>query len=299
MKDAETLRVKLFGQNGRWRIFGQSYGAFIVHRYLEVAPEHIDKAYAHGNALGFNQVEKVTMRIESQQRVAKDYFKIYPEDEKIIFKIRSLIPESRCFSDEHNLICGPGVLDASASSFLLSPSHWKDLHGWLNYFLIPPDFKNIYEPNLLKWITYFTFGDNTENEFLFEAINRVEREEDDGACQKATHNLEALGEFPTPWAINECRLLHAFLSEYSSYVRTISARDPLTLDGFITAFDTLKGSVPFYLYSGHLDPIVPEGMFQKEVGSLSRHTGFHYENFRMSGHDGYESESNVWRDLSQ
>ncbi len=41
VKDAEAIRQKIWGDRP-WKIFGQSYGGFIVRRYLEVAPA-IDK----------------------------------------------------------------------------------------------------------------------------------------------------------------------------------------------------------------------------------------------------------------
>src|SRR5262249_20382769 len=113
VKDAEAIRVKLLGENGKWRVFGQSYGGSIVHRYIQVAPEHLDAAYSHGFALIDDIHQRYLQRLRSQLRVSKEYFRKYPQDESLIRKIRQAIAQDNCFTDGRLRICGPNVIDAA------------------------------------------------------------------------------------------------------------------------------------------------------------------------------------------
>ena len=62
VRDAEVLRKTLIGQR-QWKIFGQSFGGYVVHRYIEMHPEAISKAYVHGYAIGQSEFELSYARI--------------------------------------------------------------------------------------------------------------------------------------------------------------------------------------------------------------------------------------------
>jgi homoserine acetyltransferase len=56
-----------------------------------------------------------------------------------------------------------------------------------------------------------------------------------------------------------------------------------------------NASLPFYLYSGAKDVFVPIETFQEEIQKLgSRIT---YREFNASGHEGFYTEKQVWKDL--
>ncbi len=72
VSDAEVIRKKLLG-NRPWKIFGQSYGGMIVHRYVTQAPESVESASSHGFALTKDALATLTARIASQKRVVQSY----------------------------------------------------------------------------------------------------------------------------------------------------------------------------------------------------------------------------------
>ncbi len=48
--DSEILRKELFGDKIKWKVYGQSYGALIAQRYIEIAPQGLSSVHAHGFA---------------------------------------------------------------------------------------------------------------------------------------------------------------------------------------------------------------------------------------------------------
>src|SRR5438874_806029 len=83
VSDAEPIRKHLF-KDAPWKIFGQSYGAYIVHRYVTQAPDSIISASAHGDAILPDPLRRFTNRIEAQQSVLNGYLSFYPDDASVI-----------------------------------------------------------------------------------------------------------------------------------------------------------------------------------------------------------------------
>ena len=54
--------------------------------------------------------------------------------------------------------------------------------------------------------------------------------------------------------------------------------------------------IPFFLYSGSHDCMVPKDLFQNEVKTLGKLVT--YYNFTESGHEGFMAEDRVIRDLA-
>jgi pimeloyl-ACP methyl ester carboxylesterase len=104
--DSERIRSALNIQ--KWDIWGQSYGAFIVQRYLEKYPESIRRAGGHGGgfvALPKSHASKtplLDMRYENQYKLWIEYFKRYPESKEAILTI--LQNPNRCLLDAKNEI---------------------------------------------------------------------------------------------------------------------------------------------------------------------------------------------------
>jgi pimeloyl-ACP methyl ester carboxylesterase len=67
VQDAEAIRSRVFGPFTRWHAFGQSYGGFIVHRYLEIAPQGLSGAFAHGASVMSLPEAWVASRLRSRR----------------------------------------------------------------------------------------------------------------------------------------------------------------------------------------------------------------------------------------
>jgi hypothetical protein len=134
--DSEALRRHLFPSGEKWKIFGQSYGGAIVHRYTGLAPEGVVAAYAHGFSVMKDPMEWLKLRLLSQKRVLADYLKVYPDDLEIIKKLREAIPAEKCFTDGDLSVCGNSVIDA-ATILLGFKTSWETLNGFLSAMITP------------------------------------------------------------------------------------------------------------------------------------------------------------------
>ncbi len=293
VKDAEAIRKSLLGEKSKWKIFGQSYGGLIVHRYLEVAPESIEAAHIHGYAIMSDQIEWMKMRILSQKRVTEDYFKEYPQDREDLEKIKNQIPANQCFTDEGISLCGPVILDTLRHPLGFRDS-WEYMHWWienLNIFLKD-------QPNMIQGFVNSYYSDFTHDSLASLVINKMEisngpsdREE----CIEAFRRLKMAGENPELWPINECRILISIQNKKFDHVlESVTKLDPLSLDLVKKSLE-MYPDLKLYLYSGQKDVFVPVDTFAEEAFKLN--TLINYHIFPNSGHEGFNSEQLVWDNL--
>ncbi|MDA8131266.1 MAG: alpha/beta fold hydrolase [Elusimicrobia bacterium] len=291
--DAEAVRRKLLGRNGKWRIFGQSYGGLIVHRYLAVAPGSLEAAYSHGYAVMTDQVEWMKERILSQDRVADDYFRGYPQDRQLLETIRARIPPDKCFTDEGSTICGPAMIDAIRHPLGFRNS-WEDMHWWIDTL----SQQNEYSDNMMNGFLLVYATDFTRSKLPSSVINKVEINKgasDVAECAEASRRLRAAGDDPDLWPVNECRIIAAVKNErLDSLLDSVTGIDPLTLDAVRTSLAE-NPSLKLYLYAGRKDTFVPVDTFREEVSVLGGLV--EYTAFPDSGHEGYSTEGKVWDDL--
>lgn len=295
VKDAEAVRAAVLGGK-KWRAFGQSYGGMIVQRYITVAPEGIESAYAHGFSVISDSVEFFKFRMLAQKRVTEDYFKVFPRDRERLEKLKSLINADTCFTDGVTRICGNVVLDAATLMLGFRPN-WDGLHEWFVNLLNKDG--QLHQRNLQKFVRAFIFGAFAANALPSAVINKVEILDgtDNDQCGAAMDRLKRDGEDPQAWPLNECRLLSNITSdEIEKGLRKLKARDPLELDALAEAL-RVNPELRFYLYSGGMDTFVPMETFAREAARLgSRIT---YRNFPDSGHEGFFTESEIWEELLQ
>ncbi len=301
VKDSEAVRKHLFGAQ-KWKVFGQSYGGYIVHRYIEVAPEGVAAAYAHGASLMDDPVAWLTLRIQSQGRVLKDYLKLYPGDDELLKKARAQVPADYCVKDSISEACGADLLD-SLTLFLGFRDDWPNLHEWIKAFL--DDSGKLYTPNLDDITKYLVLGSYFTNGFGANIVSAVDQTnnvpfppEDFSHCAEVRRRLMKAGEKPDDWAINECR----FLAAVHVKVEELTIEASKTASDPQFASDTLKAlvanpQIPFYLYSGEKDVFVPVETFSEETELLKGH--IIYRNFQESGHEGFYTEPKVWEDLAR
>ncbi len=299
--DSEALRKKLLPVGKTWKVFGQSFGGRIVQRYLQVAPEGLTSAHAHGYSVMSDDYQWLALRLLSQHRVFQDYLKIYPKDDAKILKIRAQIKEDQCFVSGETSVCGPRVIDSLILS-LGFKSSWGSLHLRLSGLIDQNDHLNLYSLN--KLVEDFVFGVFAHNYAAGTIITWADFFTDQPDLQFCHRPLEILrqkGEHPDTWALNECRLLAdihdskwdplmlEFLKTHQGYA------DPIPLDK-IKENLKLYPKLKFFLYSGQADVFVPLETFEEEINFLAPLV--RYTNFPNSGHEGFLTEEKVWQDLA-
>ncbi|MGE0631794.1 MAG: hypothetical protein AB7O96_05275 [Pseudobdellovibrionaceae bacterium] len=296
--DSEAVRRKVLGENGSWKIFGQSYGGRIVHRYAEVDLSHVSGAYAHGYSVMSDSDEWMVMRLLSQKRVLADYIKKYPEDAGKLRSLQDAIPEARCFTNGEIEVCGPRVVDGF-TIFLGFQSSWGYMHSLLRRLVTD---EGINENLLNQFIQDYAIGVFANNYVAAAVIGMADMSSGKPIfdfCTEPIRRLIARGEDPSSWIINECRLLAGFVNKkwdplLKKMAEDDSILDETTLPGFA---DALKKhpQVPFYLYAGKMDVFVPYETFVEEVDFMK--DLIRYTLFEKSGHEGFYSEPQVWNDL--
>lgn len=295
VKDTEAVRAELLGSQP-WKVFGQSYGGQIVHRYAIEAPKNLKGAYAHGLSLMDNQNDWLKLRIKSQKRVLEMYLKTYPGDRQKLARIRSLIGESLCFNDGDTKVCGPKVMDA-LTIYLGFANYWPYMNQTIGSLLSN---NQLSLTKLESFVRSYVFGVYNSNGLAANVISVVEMSDgmsDAESCKIVNQKLEAEGETPMEWLINECRLLAGMKNDqWSQLLATITVNksmDPMLLKTSLQK----NPALPFYLYSGEKDVFVPIETFKEEVAALGNLIT--YRQFPNSGHEGFYTEAQVWSDLAK
>lgn len=299
VKDSEVIREKLLGPGSQWKVFGQSYGGLIVHRYSMVAPQSIKGAFAHGFSVMKDQNEWLKLRVKSQKRVFAMYLKEYPNDEAKLLKIRSLISETLCFNDGETKVCGPKVMDA-LTIYLGFSNYWKYLNQTLESILPSSNQNEKLDMSALHdFVRNYVFGVYNNNGLAGSVISQVEMSNegsnDADSCVLANQKLAAEGENPQEWLINECRLLSGMQNnQWADVLKTVHTHRTMTPEQLKKTL-TENPNLPFFLYAGEKDVFVPVETFQEEIAQLGNL--IRYQQFPKSGHEGFYTEHAVWTDI--
>lgn len=129
INDAEIIRETLLGKNSKWIIFGQSYGGLIARKYIENNPNSIKRVITHGSAK-YDPVDvAVNTELNTINRL-KDFFLKYPEDLKLIEKIKNELSDSDSICSKIFCIKGKGLVHILA--ILYSVKSDEDFHLFLN-----------------------------------------------------------------------------------------------------------------------------------------------------------------------
>jgi pimeloyl-ACP methyl ester carboxylesterase len=284
-----------FGAGSQWKVFGQSFGGLITHRYAMVAPQSMKAGFAHGFSLMKDQNEWLTLRIKSQKRVLEVYFQQFPGDRQRLENLRQLIAEDLCFKDGETEICGPKVLDA-LTVFLGFSTNWPYLDLTIKSLLKADGTLN--STALTDFVRNYVFGVYNDSGLAGSVISMVEisnGESDQDACKKVDAKIEAEGDHPNDWLLNECRLLAGMTNDkWTELLKGIHVQALMTPE---MMKDSLKKNpkLPFFLYSGQKDVFVPVETFQEETSLLGNLIT--YRSYPDSGHEGFYTERQVWKDI--
>jgi len=298
--DSEIVRKKVVG-NKPWKVFGQSYGAYIVHRYISLFPESLKGAYAHANAVSDDALDRFTYRIESQIRTSEEYFKANPEDKDSYIILKKFLSANKDYCIETPVhkqsYCGLEIAEYLNNNLGFKDS-WSYLHflisSWVqNGLVVREEIQNEMNAN----------GDepNDSRAIAFSVIGYFDRNIAGGSKQNCTavlNRLAAQNSAETDLSIHEC--LAAMQMGYSNNDREKIAQ-VLGNQQDLMSYQKLRENIQlmpsksFYLYSGALDTFVPAKTFTKELSIINDLVN--YTHFPESGHDGFYSEDQVWQDL--
>lgn len=302
--DAEAIRKKHYGTRP-WVIFGQSYGAHIVHKYVTLFPSSVKAAFGHGNSLNTSPFDRLKFRIAGQMRVMDEYLKLYPEDIKPLGILAQELELDVCYSygvRKDKKACGWEITEDFVSSFLGSSMNWPKMHQWLNAVT---DEETINKSNLQNYVETFFEEENEvwSKRWASRVISWVDRNTapyDRRHCsfiqlELSMEEIELEGH-----AYTECSsILQDPKSNFDNWGRKMVKflpQDTLTIESFKRVMKS-NLRLRFYLYSGQLDPFVPVESFTEELKEMEGVQNFIYRNFTSSGHEGYQTEGKIWRDL--
>jgi pimeloyl-ACP methyl ester carboxylesterase len=301
--DAEAIRHKLYADKP-WKIFGPGFGAFIVHRYMTLAPKSIVKAVAHGGALLPNARLLMANQISSQNRVLTQYFSQYGDDRARLELLHQYLTPTTCFpnAQARPRRCGLAVIDYFVKRLAYTP-RWPWIHDWLgamvqdnhivasrlNDFLEKNIFSNTVDPKYrTDWATaVINFYDRDVTEF------------DRPTCEQAYLDLHARGEMPETYLLHDCMVALQFSAPLVDIqnrktrldkLSQVYGLDHLSIGEFKKSLLANTNS-KFYLYSSQLDSMMPIASFQPEVADVSAFVVF--RQLWASGHDGFYSEQQV------
>ncbi|MDH6576561.1 alpha/beta fold hydrolase [Kitasatospora sp. MAP5-34] len=96
VRDAELIRRRLLGADGRWTLLGQSFGGFCTLTYLSVAPEGLREAFVTGGLAGLRSSADDVYRT-AYPRVARKnsaHYARYPQDVAAVRRIAAHLIET-------------------------------------------------------------------------------------------------------------------------------------------------------------------------------------------------------------
>jgi pimeloyl-ACP methyl ester carboxylesterase len=302
--DAEAVRKKILG-NKPWIIFGQSYGAHIVHKYVTLYPSSIKAAFAHGNTLNSSAFDRFKFRIASQVRVLDEYVRQYPEDGELINFLTDNLTLNDCYNYgklKNIQACGREVSEDLVSSFLGNSGNWPKMHLWLASMT---DGKVLKHDNIANYVENF-FEEQSEKyskKWADRVISWVDRNTapyDRRNCSAIAYELFLEDVDVTNNGFTECASIlqnpDSNMDNWGRKMVKFLPQDILTIKDFKQSLLDNK-SLPFYLYSGQKDPFVPVESFREELNAVENLPNFRYKNFPGTGHDGYMNEAQVWQEL--
>ena len=311
VKDAEAVRKTLIGDR-KWKIFGQSYGAYIVYRYIETHPEGVSKAFAHGNAMGVSDFNGSYYRIASQQKVLEKFFKLFP-DMKTKLKIlkQELTDKTLCFKAANDQdTCGYEIL----SHFVYSlgfRDQWKFLAVYLKNIVPGPTLDKAYLANYVS--------QNIQQPFVYRDVSNPEKY---AATTNFFYNFAGLYDWDTtPLDAQKCLLIFdkmkTSLKITTDQMLLNECLAPVQFDykdlmkpylapkiaGFGTRFvqpevvlkNITQFKIPVFSYSGSLDCFISKDFFATQIKAAGKKIT--HRHFEDSGHEGFATERQVFTDL--
>jgi pimeloyl-ACP methyl ester carboxylesterase len=300
--DAEAVRLQVWG-NRPWIAAGQSYGGYIVHRYVTLYPQSLTAAISQQDVLTSDGYFRIKTRIASQARVLQDYLGEYPDDQDRLSRLHDYLQPTTCFYspvDATAKICGLGVLNPF-TDLIGFTDNWLSIHQWIG--LMAPA-GEISEPSINRFLAIYGFGTGNPNNLkgwagaVIDYVDRNVPPEDTTHCEQIRTDLATTGINLDQVYINECMTALQYpraTQNDSSVWQSQLTTDPLTIANLTSVLQS-NPALPFYLYSGEKDPFVPVAEFAEELAAIGKLANVHYTDYPDTGHDGSYEEPQTWLD---
>ena len=295
--DAEAIRQKFYGRLP-WKIFGHSYGGWIVHRYVVAAPESVASAFSASNVIDPDPIERLTNRIFSQNRVLQQYLLQYPNDVEALTILNKSLDTHTCFPNatEKPHRCGlSAILPLTEQVGFVRT--WPWVHSWLKVLVkngsIDPGRINDFVNKLIFNRANDPLNQKSWPSAVITYYDRGLPDLDRATCEKIYERLRSRAEQPETYLLHECMASMEFPDDpkrralrqqkFDKLARAFGT-NLLTIDSLSTALAKAT-LLEFYIYSGQLDSLVPVENFSAETSALGSRV--HYLNFLHSGHETY------------
>ncbi len=314
VNDAEELRKNLIGSR-KWKVFGQSFGGHVVHRYIQMFPKSIVKAYAHGYSEGIADFDFSFARIASQHTIMQSYLKKFPEDrQRLLLLNQYLADASKCFitkDGQGNEVCGYEI-SSMLISYLGFRNNWEILRADLRHMVpdgeVSTDKVRRFVGNAAATFSIYHGLTPFNEEFFMTkdlALNILGVSDTDRSPMDYDKCIAVYERIQTVYNVkaadillDECKAPVQF--GYRDSIMPVLKAKNVQLVNSISILEIkaklAETKIPFFLYSGSFDCMVPKELFQNEVKVLGKLVT--YTNFPDSGHEGFMSEARVIHDLA-
>ena len=303
VNDAEVIRQKLMGTKP-WTVFGQSYGGFLVHRYVSLFPESIVKAISHAGSISLDGFERNKSRITSQVYVWNLFAKEYPAAFDKMKKMKSFLTINKNFciayGPKNDSACGLEIMDEAGLMSNLGFNKWDRLSKAFDRYV---DAQGVLNQTELKKRLDLGFQEDLPGYGpAMSVINITDR---GVGSMYASVCLSIYADASAKLGVNA----DDYFTECSSSIQLNQEESPRraalvkTLQPYLrleTAAELRSGILKmqpksFYIYSGDHDTFVPEGSILPELKFINDLVN--YKHFATTGHDGFYTEAEVLQQL--
>lgn len=133
VRDHEVLRKHLLGKNGKWILFGQSFGGWVVERYISMHPEYLLAAHNYGGSSYPTEMERFAQGMRSSIEAFKKFYEVFPGSKEKIKKVQSMLTPDKCFpTNETESVCGGAIVGLVLLSEFYSENTWFRINDLIN-----------------------------------------------------------------------------------------------------------------------------------------------------------------------
>ncbi len=304
-RDLEVLRVKLYGQQRKWRVFGQSRGTTIGHYYLEMFPNSLESLQTHGGAMTTKKsIERYTFdRSHYNARGSERFASKFPESANVLRQAKKFFSENNiCMPMNFGLmnlplakrpvVCGELITD-SISYKLSNFSRWSDINASLVSLLQA-------DGSIDKTKTQDLFQKEIDGNIYVQYMSYIMGTNGMDNGSPSPRNFRAIN--------NDSYLKNALISEgrfvanavYPAYLSLglpafSGGADPMDFNkvkAFLKNYHAKYGKkFPLIIYSSFYDTIVGPELYKEQKEILGQYVDVKF--LPNSGHEGWGTEKEI------
>lgn len=306
IKDAELIRQKM--KISKWKVFGQSYGANIMVRYLMDAPESILSAHAYSGSIAETFEGFFYNRLIAQHDMTTTFMNEQPDFYKKLIEARDSLTSEDCAVFDIGKVCGKALFGTFFSNTSGMPS--QTISATFKSFFTdstgaPIDgfnkeaFLKMAKNNVAGYFNPLKKGVRVlyRNEFRHQTAKPNLAID----CQQARAKIEKDYFIKTEGILfNECDGVEAIFEnqgilDLSEGMENIPTRQ--TFDWSVVTANLKKHKgLKVYLYGGGMDGTSSFTAFQKLYSMAPKNIS--YRLFPSRGHGGYRWEPIIWQTIN-